>query len=1120
MSPSEPAAYQHHGAPVSAADFYAIACDPRRHVAVEACAGAGKTWMLVSRIVRALLEGAAPHEILAITFTKKAAGEMRERLHQRLAEFAVATPEQLKISLISMGIDPEPAQSLLVPLQNLYQTVLDSGRPVQLRTFHGWFAALLRNAPLSVLQAQGLPVHYELLEDDSRAVAQVWRRFYAALASQPQARADFTDVVAEHGRSNTHKALAAALAKRVEFSLADANGVAMNSIARFDHVFPEFAGLADPLLALAQDSPLADLRLAWRDAARALGRATAPSFATKGTELEQALSDGNTAAAMAALLTQKGEPRKFSEKVLGLDTVRAVQGQALRLQAACEQHQAWRYQQRMVRLTRVLIAEFTALKQAQGWVDMNDVEQAAFTLLTDPVASGWVQERLDARVKHLLIDEFQDTNPLQWQALAAWLGSYAGAGGGTGSGPRLFIVGDPKQSIYRFRRAEPQVFQAAKHFVAKGLGGDLLACDHTRRCAPPVLAAINAVLGAAQAAGEYAGFRSHTTHSQESGRVGWLPAIARDPAESRQAPAAGDELHWRNSLTTPRRLPEESLRQQESRQAAQWVAAQLAQGHQPRDVLVLARKRDRLAVMHDALRAMHIPASQPEKSDLADAPEVQDLVALLDVLVSPGHDLSLARALRSPLFALPDDALVELALQAQAVRKAQGAGLSWFDLLQKQEQSVHIPSGLAATLAKWQRWAAQLPPHDALQAIYEDGDVLARFAAAAPAALRASVLANLRALLGAALQWSGARYATPYALVRALKSGSSGLKAPAQADANVVRLLTVHGAKGLEAHSVLLLDADGAPPKAASMAVLVVWPGEAKAPQRFVFLARETQPPDCTRDALAADLEARAREDLNALYVAMTRASRQLVLSSVTPAQSRAAAASPWQRLQAAAALCPGLAEPLAAAAEQATQRPESALEGQFSLFSVPFMPLANTNIAHAATDTVVAAPLQNIAPVSPDAAAMGQAMHRLLEWAVPGQVPQAGQLRALALAFGLNAAQAQQAQQMAERILRGQGGWAWDSAQIDWQGNEVALLQQSQDQGQPALLLRLDRLVRHKQTGVWWVLDYKSAQQPQQQAALLEQLRQYRAAVQAAQPGAQVRAAFLTSDGVLVEVD
>ena len=155
-------AYVHNGAPVARESFYAIACDPRRSVAVEACAGAGKTWMLVSRILRALLEGAQPHEILAITFTRKAAGEMRERLNQWLAEFAHAPDATLRQALADRGV-PAASAAQVEALRGLHARLLAQGRPVQIRTFHSWFAALLRAAPVAVVADLGLPVHYELL---------------------------------------------------------------------------------------------------------------------------------------------------------------------------------------------------------------------------------------------------------------------------------------------------------------------------------------------------------------------------------------------------------------------------------------------------------------------------------------------------------------------------------------------------------------------------------------------------------------------------------------------------------------------------------------------------------------------------------------------------------------------------------------------------------------------------------------------------------------------------------------------------------------------------------------------------------------------------------------------
>ncbi len=1123
-------AYELNGKPVSREDFYAVACDPRRSVAVEACAGAGKTWMLVSRILRALLEGCAPHDILAITFTKKAAGEMRQRLSEWLEDFSQAAPEQLTQELVMRGISPQAAQNLREPLQNLYQTLLVQGRPVQIRTFHSWFAALLRTAPLAVLDALGLPASYELLEDDGQAVALVWRRFYAALLGAPEARQDFEAVVAAHGRFQTEKALTAALARRVEFALADARGIVAASVPHFSEQFPELAGDDEPLARLLADGPL---RQMLSQAAQTLGRASQPSFSAKGKELEMALTGGDAPGVLVALLTREGSPRKFGDKVAGIERVREAQALLSRVLAADEQHQAWAYQQRMTRLTRVLMAEFAALKRERGWVDMNDVERAALHLLSDPVLGGWVQERLDARVRHLLIDEFQDTNPLQWQALQAWLSGYAGAGGGAAA-PSVFIVGDPKQSIYRFRRAEPQVFIAAQRFVRDDLGGDLLSCDHTRRNAPPVMGLVNAVMTQAQADSAYPGFRAHSTESREAGGVLRLPPIPRPSGEAVQPDDAPEG--WRDSLLTPRELPEDTLRTLECRQAARWLAAQIQGGLHPRDIMVLARKRDRLSAMQDELRALGLPAQQPEKTDLGQAPEVQDIVALLDALISPAHDLSLARALKCPLFGVSDGALVQLALlQGRAARPPEGGTplprTPWFDLLQKEELLTTDLQGLGPVLMRWKGWLDTLPPHDALDKIYQDGDVLARFCAAAPATQRDTTLSNLQALLSAALQIDGARYATPYALVRALKAG--GVPAPSLADADAVRLLTVHGAKGLEASLVLLLDTDAPSPKAQTMGVLVDWPGEDEVPRSFMFLASETRVPASAVPAMQVEQLARQREELNALYVAMTRARHRLVVSSVQPHQANGA--SWWQRLQAGceqldtqAGAAGWLDQPLSVRpglVEGQKGLDPSSSSGQAKLSQNGFMGQERMNILLPVLPQLMepqaqAAIKKGATPVAGEKPALeslvGQAMHRLLEWAPLGaQTVAPAQVQRAAREFGLDAAQGSQAGAMAQRILGGAGAWAWDARQIDWHGNEVTITLQGS-------VRRLDRLVRRRSGAEleWWVLDYKSAAQPLAKEELVAQLRSYRAAVQAAYPGQVVKAAFLSAQGTLEEVE
>ncbi|MFZ3219092.1 MAG: UvrD-helicase domain-containing protein, partial [Rhodoferax sp.] len=630
----------------------------------------------------------------------------------------------------------------------------------------------LRSAPLQALSDLGLPTQYELLENDAQAVAQAWPRFQARVAGDAQARQDYLDAVATHGRHQTQKALEAALSKRVEFALADEQGIVDASVLTFAQQYPDLAGVDTPEALLAAPT----VRGLLLDAARLLGASTLKTCLDAATALEQAVTQGDMAAALDALLTKSGTPRKFSDKVSGIETVRQVQEQVLRVVAAQGQHQAWLHQQRMARLARVLVVEYAQLKRERGWIDMGDLERTALVLMSDPVLSGWVQERLDARVRHLLIDEFQDTNPLQWQALSAWLSSYAGAG----QAPSVFLVGDPKQSIYRFRRAEPQVFKAAQRFVAQGLGGDLLSCDHTRRNAPAIVGLVNQVMQQAQTAGEFDGYRTHSTESQEAGHIFTLPRIARVAADD-GVDATGESAEgapgWRDSLTTPRLVAEETRKTLECRQAARWLAEQLQAGAlRPKDVMVLARKRERLGLMQAELAALHIAAQQPEKNELCDMPEVQDVIGLLDALVSPRHDLSLARALKSPLFGISDADLVQLvlcqrALQASAGAEGDAAGerapsVPWLQVLQ---QASGLPPALVpvgAVLTQWKNWVDTLPPHDALSAICRQGDVLARYAAAAPANQREGVLANLRALLSAALQVDGGRYTTAYAFVR------------------------------------------------------------------------------------------------------------------------------------------------------------------------------------------------------------------------------------------------------------------------------------------------------------------------------------------------------------------
>ena len=1084
------AAYLADGEPLSREAFYALACDPQQPCVVEACAGAGKTWMLVSRILRALLAGAQPHEILAITFTRKAAGEMRERLGEWLREFgAPGTSAAARTeALVQRGVPRAHAHELAPVLATLHERVLLAGRPVEIRTFHAWFSQMLRAAPLELLDELGLQQDMDLIEDLDEHRPEVFRRFHAAVLADAALHTDYAALVAARGRSSVRKWLEAALDKRVEIELADAAGVLDASVPP-PALDPPGEHPAAALLGAPWHASLRELALVL-----GLGSTKAQDAATGLVlALDEADAQMRFKRTWAALFTKDDTPRKQLGKVAELARVQgeldAIATQVRQLDAHLE-HLA------MVRLSRVLLAEFAHYKRARGLADMSDLERCGLALLRDSTLAGWVQERLDARIRHVLIDEFQDTSPLQWHALHAWLSAYAGAGGGASGQrpPGLFIVGDPKQSIYRFRRAEPRVFQAAQRFVVEALGGRMLACDHTRRNAPEVLAAINAVFQPAHEAGEFDGFRAHTTEHVADPHAGVF-ALARVARPGRVARVVQDSYaepaRWRDSLTTPRHEPEEVLREQEAARVAQAIHTLVAHEHMaPSEIFVLSRKRPSLRLLAQALRRLHVPHAAAEDAALMDAPEARDLVALLDALVSPLHRLSLAQALRSPLFGASDADLVALAERAHA-------GDWWRALVTPRlaGEAAASPALQRAgqLLPKWRAASMALPPHDLLDRIVSEGELRERVAATVPEAQRAAALDAIDAVLAQALTLDGARYATPYNFVRALKRRRVKAATPSQADA--VQLLTVHGAKGLEARVVFLMDAEPEPKNPDTTTLLIDWPVEDEAPLRCAFVYAEGACPPSLVPALAAERAARQREELNGLYVAMSRAKQRLVVSATAPSR-RAVTPSWWDRLI-------PLALPWEAGAEIAGA-------GEPALLA----PVRLKGLGPVPPDRAL--PGKGfVGSPDTDATRLGKAVHRALEWAAApgGSVADSSDLaHAAALEFG---ASPTAVARISGAVLRSQEcARFFGGPQLRWAGNEVPVSEGSE-------ALRIDRLVRLEEAdaSVWWVLDYKLQHDPQELEAYRAQLLRYRDAVQRAQPDDKVRCAFITGSGGVVEI-
>jgi ATP-dependent helicase/nuclease subunit A len=1083
-------AYRADGRDCTEARFYALACDAQHSGVVEACAGAGKTWLLVSRIVRALLDGAAPNEILAITFTRKAASEMRVRLREWLRSFAEAGVAKRHDELRVRGLSAADAQRLEPVLAQLHARVLGAGAEVQIHTFHAWFAQLLRLAPLEMLDTLGLHPAMSLIEEVDDRVGELLRRFQREVLDAPALLADYQALTERHGRWRLDQWLRAAIDKRLEIERADTRGTLHSSVAAASQRWPACAGFTHPLQRITGDAALRHLLGRAVDAlSRCKGKNERKAGAALAAALERAHAQAALDDARKALFTKEGVPRKLGNLAPLYDAVAAL----VELEQQVAQQDAHDDHQRMVRLSRVLLCCWQALKRQHGLMDMQDLERGALALLADPATSGWVQQRLDARLRHVLIDEFQDTSNLQWQALQSWLTSYAGAGGGASGQrpPSVFIVGDPKQSIYRFRGAEPRVFAAARRFVVDGLGGHDLACNHTRRNSVAVLDAVNGVFGQAVNGHPFEGFVAHSTQ-----RVGDPPGqvwhLSDPQADDRVI--ASRSTAWRDSLTVARYDVKEPRALDEARRVARGVLQLLRQGVvEPGQVMVLARRHASLARVAEQLQALHVPCVAAEELRLGSLIEVRDLVAVLDVLASHGHDLSLAQTLKSPLFGASDDQLLALAQRAAA---GAGAATPWWSALQGWRDAPPALARARELLARWSDDARRLPPHDLLDRVIDQGDLMARLAAAVPADRQLAAIAAVQALLALSLSLEGGRHASVYNFVRALRQRALSVRAPARSDA--VQLLTVHGVKGLEARCVWVIDADPREPREAKAGVLIDWPVERDAPRCVAFVADLAAPCASLAEVRAREQAAAQREELNALYVAMTRA-RDLLLFSRTPPRGDDRRTSWWSR---------ALPHSQAWSADEDAVAP-SATTTTRTVF-VTELPKLHTD--HAALPAMTRS-----AQDSP-AARLGRAVHRVLQWSTAS--PQATDIHALAAAaaaeFELPSSAGDVVASYARTIRNAAALQCFfDPGQIVWGADEFDIVSQGES-------LRVDRLVRvgTRERSVWWVLDYKLAFDAAADEALRRQLARYRDAVQRLTRGAPVHAAFITGDGALHELE
>ena len=1147
------------------------ALDPARSVVVEACAGSGKTWLLASRIVRLLLAGVAPGEILAITFTRKAAREIEARVIGWLRQLAMEEDAAIDNFLAERGLVADAADpTLRQAARGLYERVLAAQPGLAVNTFHAWFLQLVDAAPLSANLAG-----VSLIEPGVRQFDELWRAFIATLPGESAQRvSDDADpalalvrLLETAGLEAVRRLIHRAYERRSEWlALAEADGDSTTPAARVVSSLQALLGAGAPGEALAvffADGWPGDWQAYLGLLEKSELKGDRASTAALRAALAEADADARFTLLRAAMLNKDGSiPVKKAGAALDKRYTPAGARRFLALHAALCQRLVdcgeRRLAEHILAFNRDACAVFTAflayaeaVKQGRRQIDFVDAEWRVLQLLRAPETSAFLQARLDARYRHVLLDEFQDTNPLQWQILRAWLDAYS-----DDWRPRIFLVGDPKQSIYRFRRAEPRLFGIAADFLVRAYGALCCTLDATRRNAQPVVDAVNAVfLGLP----EFAPFRAQTTFAEGiPGRVELLPLFGAHADEAgdaeEKAAGAGTDAPAGRPLRDP--LTEAAQETEDLRQIreAEALAKKIGEivGHAggsawqlhdpdrmgggPRparygDILLLVRTRSKLAVYERALSAAGIPYEAASRGGLLATLEASDIAALLEFLAMPLDNLKLAHVLRSPVFACSNEELLLLAfpqilppLSSNAA--PQSTPDSWWRRLAELTAGGQAPPRLlraARLLASWLRIAGDLPTHDLLDRIYHEGEVFARYRRASPEYRAAAVEANLNALLLLALDLDGGRYPSLSRFVdelRNLREADAG-DAPdegevvsAQTVSNRVRILTIHAAKGLEAPIVWLLDANAAARPAEPWDVIVDWPPEEASPRHFSFFGRKDARGVARRFLFDAQAQAAQREELNLLYVAMTRA-RQVFIASGSE-QGRKSD-SPQSEEKSAYRLLEHALESV----QTLPVEPGSTLVHGDDLTGAASVDAETCTVAMPAPAQAVpptAAPaftaVGSLRPASDDAARFGTLLHALLErLADDGHIDR---LEAFAhwRIPGFDEETHRRAWPVVRRLLSAPALRVFfDPARYRRAWNEVELADRD------GRLLRIDRLV--ELDDALWVLDYKSSSgETARLDAYREQVRGYCRALADIFPDRTIHGALVFADAELLEIE
>jgi ATP-dependent helicase/nuclease subunit A len=874
------------------------ASDPAVSAWVSANAGAGKTHVLAQRVIRLLLDGNDPGAILCITFTKAAAANMAKRVYDTLAAWTVLDDDRLDEE-IRKASRRKPDAALRAAARRLFARALETPGGLKVQTIHAFCTRLLHQFPFEANVAARFSVmddtqQQEMLQRLSlgvliEAAARPESALGRALATAISQVADqtFMEVVGEAITLREKLAAWIAAAGGVEAAVAQLGAVL--GVAPGDSLDAIDAEIVDGALV-----PLSE----WTSVAAALTEGS-KTDADQATRLREAFAKSGAervALYKAIFLTREEEPRQrivtkgiaeaHPELALRLydERDRLVRLVARRRAVACRDKSA-----ALIVVAEAVISRYRAEKDHRGLLDYNDLIAKTRALLAN-VDAAWVHYKLDLGIDHVLIDEAQDTSPAQWDIIKRITAEFfAGAGARASIRRTIFAVGDEKQSIFSFQGAAPHAFADSRdHFARLHRGGETefrpVEFKHSFRSGPNVLGAVDVVFTAPAA---FAGVTSDSVPPTHAALADAAPGVVEIwPLE--RPDERPDKEAWDAPFDAqPETSPAVKLANRLAREVRRLIDAKTPVGpiSQPRrpatwgDVLILVGRRGALSeAIIRALKNAGVPVAGADRLVLAEHIAVMDLMVLADALLLPDDDLALATALKSPLFGLDDDDLFRLAYDRPGSLRASLAARAGEDA---RFAAANAKLATLATLAR------EKTPFDFFAHLLGPMRGRRQFAAR----LGAEAADALHEFLNLALDHERRETPTLQNFLAWLRAARAEVKRDMEIARDEVRVMTVHGAKGLEAPIVVLADTT-APPA-----------GHVQHQAKVLPLARDSagpNEPDCLAwigrvaddVAVLAGARERARHDTESeyrrlLYVAMTRAAERLVIAGVEGERAR-----------------------------------------------------------------------------------------------------------------------------------------------------------------------------------------------------------------------------------------